>query len=762
MATNLLFQQRGYFSSFGLSLVLYLLFSLSASAQAPTISTQPNTVSVCPTVVPGGNVTYTVTATGTGLSYQWRKDGVNIAGATAASLTLTAVTTADVAAYTVLVSNVSGSVLSRPTFLGNYWVGGISSTYGDFLNWSCGFVPGVNDNANIPAGATNYPLITAARACRDLNIVPGATVTVGATGVLDISRNINNTGTFNAVQGSVRMVGTAAQTIPANAFSTNYVNNLAIINASGVTLGGPLNLTGVLLPQLGTFTTGGHLVFKSNVTTTAMVDVVTGAISGEVTVERYIPAKRAFRFLTSSVTSTGSIRANWQEGGSDAPGWGTDITGTGGAANGFDPSGSNNPSMFTLNHNNSTAGTWVAVTNTTSGVLTAGVPYRIMVRGDRTIDQHLNNATPTNTVMRAKGTLRTGNVVVTPSLNTAIGGYTLLGNPYQARLNMFDALAANSTGLNQQYYYVWDPTRNARGAYVTVDVITNLNSFAGSTANRLVPSGQAFYVRTIAANPTLTFVEVHKQVLNNATQPIFRNATTIPKIRFTLYEDSALALDNTSADGFVVTFDSSYSNDVDEYDALKMTNLDENMGLMNSGSLLSFESRNLPTASDILPISLTQYRNTNYTYKVEVDGISGVTAYLVDKYANTRTALENDATTSVSFQVDPAIAESSMANRFDVVFESALGTEETAFAKGIRVYPNPVTDNQFFVTLPEATEGKLVLKIANLLGQEVYSEELNVSEKTIKIQPATALQSGIYLVRVSNGNETTAKKIIVK
>ncbi|MNF03967.1 hypothetical protein D3C80_2033820 [compost metagenome] len=64
--------------------------------------------------------------------------------------------------------------------------------------------------------------------------------------------------------------------------------------------------------------------------------------------------------------------------------------------------------------------------------------------------------------------------------------------------------------------------------------------------------------------------------------------------------------------------------------------------------------------------------------------------------------------------------------------------------------------------LPEATEGKLVLKISNLLGQEVYSEELNVSEKTVKIQPATALQSGIYLVRVSNGNETTAKKIIVK
>lgn len=209
-----------------------------------------------------------------------------------------------------------------------------------------------------------------------------------------------------------------------------------------MTLGGDLNLTGVLSPTAGTFTTGGFLILKCDATTTAMIDVVSGAVSGEITVERYISARRAFRFVTSSVTSTGTIRANWQENGANTVGFGTDITGAGGATNGFDVSGSNNPSMFRNVHNNSLNGTWVAVANTNTGVLTAGVPYRLLVRGDRTIDQTNNNAVPNVTVLRAKGTILSGNIPAT-NLNTAIGGYTLLGNPYQARLNMFDALAAN-------------------------------------------------------------------------------------------------------------------------------------------------------------------------------------------------------------------------------------------------------------------------------------------------------------------------------
>jgi hypothetical protein len=45
---------------------------------------------------------------GTALTYQWKKNGVNIGGATAASYTIPATVTADAGTYTVVVS---GTVL---------------------------------------------------------------------------------------------------------------------------------------------------------------------------------------------------------------------------------------------------------------------------------------------------------------------------------------------------------------------------------------------------------------------------------------------------------------------------------------------------------------------------------------------------------------------------------------------------------------------------------------------------------------------------
>lgn len=262
-----------------------------------------------------------------------------------------------------------------------------------------------------------------------------------------------------------------------------------------------------------------------------------------------------------------------------------------------------------------------------------------------------------------------------------------------------------------------------------------------------------------------TLKEEHKNVHDVTAQPVFISSISdedIPMMRFTLYENSALASNGTPADGFLAVFDPSYSNDVDDFDAPKMTNLDENMGLMNSGYLLSYESRNLPVETDVMPISITQYRNTNYTYKVELSGIQGVNAYLVDKFTNTETLLQNGSQTTVSFQVNANVQGSAEANRFDVVFRTTLDTEEATFAKNMRVYPNPIADNQFYVVLPESVEGNVNLKMINLLGQEVYAAILGSGQKEVKIQPKNTLQSGIYLMKITNGSQTATKKVVVK
>lgn len=84
-------------------------------ATAPTISSQPTNQ----TVVAGQTATFSVTASGVGpLTYQWKKSGTAISGATSASYTTAATTSADNgASFTVAVSNSAGSVTSSAASL---------------------------------------------------------------------------------------------------------------------------------------------------------------------------------------------------------------------------------------------------------------------------------------------------------------------------------------------------------------------------------------------------------------------------------------------------------------------------------------------------------------------------------------------------------------------------------------------------------------------------------------------------------------------
>jgi hypothetical protein len=84
--------------------------SSSAHAQAPTISTQPSDVSV--TVGKAAN--FSVAATGTApLTYQWKRSGVAIVGATTSSYAIAATVVGDNGAYfEVTVTNADGNVTS--------------------------------------------------------------------------------------------------------------------------------------------------------------------------------------------------------------------------------------------------------------------------------------------------------------------------------------------------------------------------------------------------------------------------------------------------------------------------------------------------------------------------------------------------------------------------------------------------------------------------------------------------------------------------
>jgi hypothetical protein len=88
--------------------------TVTTPAVAPTITAQPANA----TVTTGGSATFSVVASGTApLAYQWQKNGVAVAGATASAFSIATTQSSDAGNYGCVVSNSAGSITSSPATL---------------------------------------------------------------------------------------------------------------------------------------------------------------------------------------------------------------------------------------------------------------------------------------------------------------------------------------------------------------------------------------------------------------------------------------------------------------------------------------------------------------------------------------------------------------------------------------------------------------------------------------------------------------------
>jgi len=463
-----------------------------------------------------------------------------------------------------------------------------------------------------------------------------------------------------------------------------------------------------------------------------------------------------------------------------AAGLGTHITGLAGSAtllgqessSGLDYTLSGNPSMYSYNNNDNAIG-WSSISNTKTTSLTAGKPYIMMIRGDRTIDLALNSTTPTATTLRSTGTIVAGDVTIPTAdvnnlsgLNTTTASFNYVGNPYQAPVDL--SLIYNN-GDNVRWadlgttYTVFDPSLSTRGAYVTWDFSLGSTNSSSAISETLQPN-QAFFVTTQGPSPTLVFNEADKNLTTNAVT-MFRKAqtkNTNSLIRGAIFNS---AEPTKGLDGFILAFSDNYDNGIVAEDTKKPTgNEDETIASKNGASVMVIDKRNFPATNDEIPLDISKYRSTDYTLKFDVSNFDAKDAYLRDAYTAKETQLKNNQINSYAFKVD-ATPASAAADRFSIVFKAAtaLSTISNSINK-FTVYPNPVVDNKFTVRTNQDLSGKKAsLNIVNTLGQKVFSTNTTFSnEGTIAVNPTNALSKGIYFLKVAVDGKVETKKLIIK
>lgn len=524
----------------------------------------------------------------------------------------------------------------------------------------------------------------------------------GAVHVVVNNAGIKNDGTVTAGNSTVHFRGTADTTV-ARIYGSQVtsLNNLTVQKSqAGVALQHDVWLSNTLTLLGGTLYADSNLVLKSDASRTARVAPVTpGAnVVGKAIVERFIPARRAWRLVTAPVSQSNSIFQSWQNNGVFTPGKGTLVTGpnpTGAAGNGLDASTLNNISMRRWS---ASAQNFDNVTNTMvrvsggSGSSAANTGYFLFVRGDRN-PQNTFVPNVTSTTLEASGVLQTG--AQTFAAAGVAGAYTLVGNPYASPVD-FDQVT--KTNLMNRFY-VWDPQINQVGGYVMMDDLDGdgvfIRSVMPSAQGQELQSGQAFFVQTIANGPaSITFEETHKTSTELATigfrpQNTLNNAPSASQLMYVnLYlpeQDGS----RTLGDGVLAEFNEAFSANVDAFDAFKFGNVNENLAIMRNGASLAAERRPEIVNTDTIFLRVTKSTPRAYEFEFVPQNLMrpGMMAFLIDNFTATQLPLSLVSRTTYAFSVTSAAASAS-ANRFMIVFRSVNTvlpvtiTKLTAAARG--------------------------------------------------------------------------------
>ncbi len=498
-------------------------------------------------------------------------------------------------------------------------------------------------------------------------------------------------------------------------------------------------------------TVNNELLFQSDATGSGQLADASGVtISGNVTAERYMSAHRAFRLVSSPVTTSNFISNNWQ--------LNTHITGASGtigqtSSGGFDQTPTGNPSMFTFNNGyvdsnpdpvegpDQSPG-YTEIPNTNATNLQVGTAYVILVRGDRSIDLS-NNTSFGATTLSATGTAHTGRYPSAPGSSVSLSQendyWSLVANPYQAKVD-YNLLPKNDL---RQDIAVRDPDNNS------------WQTLTGT--NRIIEPGQSFFVQNVASvsSATLYFEEADKATGGSNGGVVVFNDSQEAKLDLELYNQN-----NERKDILKFRFSSNYNSDLDDNDFGKLINDEENIASYHPNMLRSIDRRNIPQDNEEVLLNLSHYQNTSYELRIKQENWdSNIDVYVKDNYLNTTTQITPDL--PYQFNIDTNIPESIAEDRFSLTFDNTtLSTEENTFGNNFRIHPNPTNNGRFSISTPNLI-GEVELEITNLLGQKVYNERHNIENQKVQVE-VNDLSSGLYIVKVKQEDQSKSVKLIHK
>jgi len=564
----------------------------------------------------------------------------------------------------------------------------------------------------------------------DLIVSNNVTITAGTldinSQILKIGGNISNSGSFIVSDGTIEMNGSAPQNIAAAAFTGNLIRNLTINNTAGVTLGGPLDLTDILLASAGQFNSAGYLKLLSTTTKTALIDGSgPGSVSGSVTMQRYLAAGFGYKYFSAPFqnATVNSFAAT------------VDLNAT------F-------PNFYTYLENNVSSG-FTSYTNPSNAL----VPMQGYAAD-------FGSSTSSKTV-NMTGTVSNGALSTTLYNHNQLytKGFNLTGNPYPSPIN-WDALTGwTRTNIdNAVYFFNSGSISQYTGGYSTY--VNGVSS--DGIAAPVIASMQGFFVHVSDGTyPVTATLAMNNSIRVNDLAPVFhksimsttRDVNSNPRM---LLRFSANFSDHAqSSDPIVIYSNGQATRGFDrQLEAVKLMNdngdLPNLYAMAEGASKLVINALSELDTGTVIPLGIKTEKDGNITFNLRnlENWPANLNLYLRDAVTGTNQDLQRNPVYTVNLK------KGTFENRFSLRC-TAINEANTTDGDIYTIYGSGGT---MYVKIKLLTEQRGPLIISNIMGQVISRRQIEGNGE----YPLTGLTPDVvYLVSFITPKGTHTKKILI-
>lgn len=547
-------------------------------------------------------------------------------------------------------------------------------------------------------------------------VSPSATLT-SFGGNIVIAENLANNGTLTDLGGTITFTG-ANQSI--KGFSISTFNNITVNSGSNTTIESPQKAAGILSVN-GTLNSNGFMTLISTALKTALINGAgTGQISGNVTMERYLPSGFGYKYISSPFQSS-----TVNELGDDI-----NISAT------FPP-------VYSYDENRTSAG-WVNH-SAISDIFNPFSGYAVNFGGGHAA-----------VTFDLSGVVNNGSrsIVLYNNNRVYTKGFNLVGNPYPSPIDWKSPFGWTRTNIDDAIYFFKGSDTDQYGGYYTT-FIGGLSS-DGITTN-IIPSMQGFFVHvTDGTYPVTGTITMDNKVrVTDQSQSYIKGDAEKPLIRFSGgFSDNVTTLDYA-----VIYFDEKSTLEFDgQLDALKLMNSDINVPnfyFVTPGEI------NLQIYA--LPPVVNNFCKVPLGIKISRDG------YVIVKIRDIDPALSH-----MRISIKDMVKGTDQELISDMEFKIYLNAGEYKnrfflnMSDIITQYPENSMEQEIFsiyyswntldLTINKLHGAEATLLISNLLGQTILAEKISAEgHHEINMH----LSDGIYIATLVSGGSRSSKNFSI-